>query len=158
MKQIQRKSQSFSLIEVLVFVAVLSVFFVTSAAVVTVSLRNMKYNEHKIRAVRYAQEALEWIRGEKETDWNLFVINHSAGGSGKSYCFNSSPIYGWPGTSGDCGASYSLDSFFKRDVAITRLDNSCTISCQVRVNVMVQWKDIGVGHTVPIQSVMSIWE
>ena len=76
------KKKSFTLIEVLIFVTILSLFFVVASAVTITSLQNLKVQEHKILATRYAEELLEWLRGEKEVDWNKF-INYRG-----NYCFN----------------------------------------------------------------------
>ena len=40
------QKDSFSLVELLVFVAILGIFFIMATSVVTVSLKNMKFNEH----------------------------------------------------------------------------------------------------------------
>jgi prepilin-type N-terminal cleavage/methylation domain len=59
--------KSFTLIEVLIFVTILSLFFVAAAAVTIVSLRNLKVQEHKILATRYAEELLELAKREKRS-------------------------------------------------------------------------------------------
>lgn len=145
-----KKNAAFSLIEVLVFTSILSLFFVVAAAVTTASLRNMKINEHKILATRYAEELLEWLRGEKETDWNAFVNNRS----NKNYCFSISPITSWP-SPGSCPANGGLNPpIYKREVTLTTTGGGF----QVRVSIVVSWQDLGHTYSVPINTVFSIWE
>lgn len=148
------KNNAFSLIEVLIFASILSLFFVAAAAVMTISLRNMKFNEHKILATRYGEELLEWLRGEKEDDWKVFF--NKALPNSKNYCFNTSPVPDvWPAV-GFCNANdYSLVSFLKREAIlnVSELDNK-----QLTVNITVQWKELGNTHSVNLKSVFTVTE
>lgn len=147
-----KKTAAFSLIEVLVFISILSVFFVVAMVVVTTSLRNMKVSEHKILAARYAEEGIEWIRSEKERiGWDTFTSLDSI--SGTTYCLNSLE---W--ISGTC-TTYALGNpvFFKREVVITNEGSPATI--QVNAVVTVKWLETGgVVYQVPIREVYRIWE
>jgi len=154
-----KKQQAFSLIEVLVFVSILSMFFVLAAAVVTFSLRDMKINEHKIIATQYADELMEWLRSQKEVDWETFYTKADI--NGLVYCFNEQVTSVTNITdliSGDCGAVYDgiegqSPEIFKREATLTTegLD-------QVNVLVEVEWKELGNSYKVPIKSVLTLWE
>lgn len=91
MKQIQKKQKNnndgFSIIEILVFVAIISFLFIALTATVTSALRRMGTAEHRVYATHYAEELQEWLRAEKESDWNTFVARDISG-SGTLYCFN----------------------------------------------------------------------
>jgi type II secretory pathway pseudopilin PulG len=139
--------KSFTLIEVLIFVTILSLFFVVAAAVTIASLRNLKVQEHKILATRYAQELVEWLRGEKEVDWNQFTTY-----TGK-YCFNSSPITSW-GSLGNC-SDYGLNNLYKREVNLTVQGNP---AYQVNVSITVLWQELGQTYKIPINTVFTVWE
>jgi len=139
--------KSFTLIEVLIFVTILSLFFVVAAAVTIASLRNLKVQEHKILATRYAQELLEWLRGEKEADWNQFVTHNG------TYCFNSSPITSW-GSRGNC-SGYGLNNLYKREVTLTVQGNP---AYQVNVSITVLWQELGQTYQIPINTVFTVWE
>ncbi|EKD96191.1 MAG: hypothetical protein ACD_24C00151G0001, partial [uncultured bacterium] len=78
----------FSFIELIIFVSLIPVIFITLAFLVTNSLFTTRINEHKILATHYAEELREWLRGAKEQNWVDFSINHNVGG----YCFDTSPI------------------------------------------------------------------
>ena len=130
-----KKTDGFSLLEVVIFTGVFAIFFVTALSITTAFLRDMKFNEHKITGAHYASEVLEWIRSEAEVDWQSFATNRAASG-GMPWCFNSNPINGWPGLSGAC-PSYGLVGLYKRDVKLTKnLSGS-----QVLVDVTVEWAD-----------------
>jgi len=142
-----RREKSFTLIEVLIFVSILSLFFVAATAVTITSLRNLKVQEHKTLATRYAQELLEWLRGEKEADWNQFATRTG------TYCFNSSPITSW-GSSGAC-SGYGLYNLYKREVILTPQGSP---PYQVNLSITVFWQELDQSYQVPLQTVFTIWE
>lgn len=149
----------FSLIEVVVFVGILSMFFVAGISVATYSLQTMKSNEYKIKATQYAEELMEWIKAQKEIDWKSFVTNRV--GSGNSYCFNSA-ITTWP-VSGAClltdfnlPSDYSsTNNVFRRNVSLSGGDSPVT---KVDINIEVQWKEPSGTITVPLTSTLTLWE
>lgn len=146
----RRRTLGFSLIEVLVFVSVISVFFVSAAAVVSIILRNMKVTEHKLIGTRYAEEAVEWLRSEKETDWNTFVT-HAPLSTGTEYCINTLT---W--SSATC--TYTMDNLFKRTVSVSSQQSADGFKYQVNAEVLVEWQEAGKTYQIPIDTVFSVWE
>ncbi|MFA6081724.1 MAG: type II secretion system protein [Patescibacteria group bacterium] len=144
--------KGFSLVEVLVFTAVLGLFFTAAMSVATYNLRTLKAQEHKILATRYAEEGNEWIKGEKESDWSTFIA-HDTSGMGTTYCLNS---LDW-GNLGDCGETYSLGSpsFFLRKLLITNTGSPVN---QVNTTVTVTWKEGVNDSNVSIKSVFKLLE
>ncbi|MFA5770473.1 MAG: type II secretion system protein [Patescibacteria group bacterium] len=142
----KKSHAGFSLVEVLVFTTILGLFFVAALTITTFNLKNMKIQEHKILATRYAEEAIEWLKEEKENDWSDFITH-----TGTNYCLNS---LAW--TSGVCG-TYSLGTpgFFKRDLLIT---NSGSPVDKVETTMTVSWEDMGTVLSVPIKTVFRILE
>lgn len=143
------KKKGFSLVEVLVFVTILSLFFVTAVAVTVFNLKNLKIQEHKIIATRLAEEGIEWAKQEKEDDWQIF-ITHS-----NSYCLNSSPL-DWS-VNTDCGSDYSLGppNIFNRVLNITGSGNPVNSVTAVST---VSWLENGAEQTVIIKSILNLWE
>jgi len=139
-------SKSFSLIEVLVFTAVLGLFFVAAMAVATFNIKNMKIQEHKILATRFAEEGIEWVKQEKEDDWTDF-IDHNDG----NYCLNS---LGWNPA---CGENYDLGTpaFFKRELTIVK---SGSPTDQIEGTITVYWKEGDNNFNVPIKTVFKLLE
>ncbi len=143
------KKNAFSLIEVLIFVSILSIFFVITASVTVVSLRNMKINEHRILATHYTEELVEWLRDQKETDWTTFSTRVA-----DDYCFNESPIDDdWVAT-GAC-TSYELSGIFNRDLIFSSVGDPAT---QVNVEIIVSWQELGNNYQVPLTTVFTRWE
>ena len=141
----------FSLIEVLVFITILGLFFVAAISVTTFSLKNMKISEHKILAAHYAEEGTEWVRNEKENDWETFVLKSS--GTGTLYCLNS---LNWS-TAVTCGENYALGTpaLFKREVTLT---NSGTPVSQVNIEVVISWIEGNQTMNVRVKTVVNLWE
>lgn len=142
-------SKGFSLIEVLVFTAVLGLFFVAALSVATFNIRNMKIQEHKILATRYAEEATEWLKQEKEDDWTMLVA-HNAG----FYCLNSLNWTTYSVTSPACALdNYISTTPFKRELSLTKPQPD-----QVSAIVTVTWKDMNTDLDVEIKTVFKLLE
>jgi type II secretory pathway pseudopilin PulG len=157
-----KEGKGFSLIEVLIFTTILSLFFTMAIAVIIASLRDMKSNEHKIIATRYAEELLEWVRGEKDIDWNDFATTKAGGntttsGSSITYCFNNETI-AWPTSTGECNADQLIQNIYKRDLTLSNIDCGSNLICKTNVRITVSWQDLGNKYTVPINTIFSIWE
>ena len=144
---------SFSLVEVLIFVSILSVFFVIAASMTITSIRNNEVNQHKILGTRYAEELLEWLRSEKEVDWKIFYSRAPLEPETKSYCFNNQ-LSNWTSIpTGNCGTSYTLDDVFRRWATLQQYGDD-----QMKVSVTVQWLEYGNTYSIPINTVFSVHE
>ena len=139
--------KSFTLIEVLIFVTLISLIFIALSYLITYSLHTTKINEHKILATHYAEELREWLRGEKEADWLSFVNDRMG-----TWCFNNKTL-SWGNNFGQC-SSYNLDNIFKRQVTLEK--NADTT--QVEVRIIVEWQELNNIYKVPINTIFSIWE
>ncbi len=146
----------FSLIEVLVFVGILSMFFVVAASVTVTSLRNMKISEHKLIATHYARELEDWLRNEKENDFATFAGNY-ASETGKTWCFAISPIAAWDLVDGSCGSTELISGLFKREV-ILRSYSSAGVVTSVSVDMTVSWLETGISYSVPVSTLFTIYE
>jgi len=140
-------AKGFTLIEILIFTSIVSVFFITAAAVSAFSLSIMRTNENRIYATHYAEEVSEWLLNEKDaSDWPTFS------GRVGAWCMNT---LAW--TSGSCpisgagsyalGAEYSRQ--FNRDVVLTAVGDG-TISSSITVS----WRDTNNNlMSVPINTI-----
>ena len=145
--------KAFSLIEVLVFVTVISLFFITAVTITTFSLRNSKTQEYRILATRFAEEGIEWVKQEKEDDWQLFTARDDSGGSGTTFCLNS---LDWNNKT-DCNQTYALGppNIFKRKLLITNSGNPVDI---ISTEVTVSWLESDVENKIVLKSVSNLWE
>ncbi len=151
--------EAFSLIEVLVFISIMSLFFVIAVSVTSTSVKYMSYNEHKILATKHAEDLIEWLRGVKDENWNTFVQRAGTTLVPKSYCFNDKLSAFGTFPSAPCGVNdYSgivglQPPIFKREAQLIVNGTG-----QVRVEVSVKWKEGATEYQVPLNTVFSIWE
>jgi Tfp pilus assembly protein PilV len=157
--------KAFSLIEVLIFVVVFSLLFITAAAIVTSTLRVTKENQNKIKASHFVEELREWLRSEKETNWggsvyvgsvNSFTEQVTQSSPTTSFCFNSSPISAWPST-GTSNCNFTLDGQFRRIATFSATVVNGFVN-QISANISTEWKNGEEIRLIPLQSVFSIWE
>lgn len=137
------KNKAFTLIEVLVFVSILMVFFVSALSVVAFSLRNLKSSEYKILASYYAQQAVEWLNSEKWNDWNSFFSK-----SNNNYCINT---LSWANT-GNCTSNFGTPAIFKRELFLNTVNN------QVEAQIKVYWLDVNNLQTLTIKKIFNSLE
>lgn len=149
MKQLNR---GFSLIEVLVFLTILSMIFIGAAVLGTASIRNSKNAENKIIASRHGEELLDWLRSQKEIDWLDFSTLKSSPDPGTTYCFNDEPVVKWP-TNTPCGSDL-MDGIFKREAILT-YDSSTD---RVNVEIKLTWSEGGNSYDVTTKGVFSLFE
>ncbi len=67
------EKQGFTLIEVLIFISVVSVVLITGASLALTSLYTLKNQQYKTIAQYHAVALLNWLELEKEKDWTNFV-------------------------------------------------------------------------------------
>lgn len=145
--------QGFSLIEVLIFLTILSLIFISAAVLGTVSIRNSKNSENRIIASRYGEELLDWLRSQKEIDWLAFVTTSSPN-PGTTYCFDTEPVTSWPISSGGCNSDQLINSLFSREATLTYDD----ASQRVNVEIHLTWSEGGNNYDVTTKGVFTLFE
>ena len=147
-----KKNLGFSLLEVLIFVSIIGLFFIAAASIATISLRAIQSNKNKILATRYAEELAEWIRGEKEADWQEFTTGIT-NKVNKTYCFYTSPIQIWPSQGACNGTSeQKIRGIFEREISLSLSGE------RVNVNIVVEWLEGNQTLSVPIKTVFEKFE
>lgn len=139
------KKFGFTLVEVLIVITFVSLLFVSIATLASTSLRTTKVNEHKIIATHLGEELREWIRGEKEKDWETFISDRVG-----TWCFNVEPI-AWSDTQ-EC--EYTLKDIFKRQAVI----NLNAEQTQATIAITVEWYENNSLFSIPITTVLSLYE
>ena len=131
-----------SLVEVLVAVGIISLVLVAIVAGVTLAIKNASFSKNQTSATRYAQEAMEWLRNQRDQDWNAFV-----GRNGRAYCLNN---LSW--STGSC--EYVLGGIFKREAILSGL----VTDPRIEVKVTVSWQDAGGTHQSELSSYFTKWQ
>ena len=143
------KQRGFTLIEVLIFATVLSIFFIIAAASINASLNRLKNDEYKILATHYAQELSEWLKFEKEADWNDFIDNIGT----TSPVTKSFHDLSWSNNNEPMGDP----PIFTREATFTEESIGGRI-VRVNVRIKVYWRHNGNVHNVSLSTILSVWE
>lgn len=131
--------RGFSLIEILIFISVFASVFIIILGIISYSTILMKNAEYRTFATYYADELVQWMRYQRDSLGYTELESRSG-----TYCFNSAAISDtWPST-GSC-ASYSLDSFFMRELEFSGDDD------QLAVEVRVSWLQFGASRNNTVQ-------
>lgn len=132
-----------TLFELVIAIAVAIVVVTGIAAVVTLSLRNANFARDQAQATRFAQDGLEWLRSERDKDWDSF---YSHTGTSLTWCLNN---LGWT-SPGACGTSRISGTFFSRWVEFSVVEPNKSLNVQVRVS----WTDNQGTHQSRIDTVL----
>lgn len=135
------------------FVSLLSLVFLGMAYVATYSVKNTKAAERRVVATHYGEELQEWLRGEKEVDWNAFVAK-AGSPTPLIYCVQTIPANVSALVAGTGCSTYGLSSLFKRELRMTRSEDST----QVTILISTSWQEGNNILQVPVNTVFSVWE
>ena len=131
-----------SLFEIMLALAITTLIIVAIVALTATSIRNTTFSKNKTLASRYSQEATEWLRGERDADFNAFKEWTET----PLYCF---PSLAWPPVAsiGACTSGQEIpNTLFKREISFTSsvLNGKTLIEASVRV----YWSDAQGLHEV----------
>jgi len=118
-----------SLFEVILALAVVALILITVVSLAAFSVRNSSYSKNKTIAESYVQQAVEWLRGQRDTNSAFFSKNGN-------YCLNNLSF----AITRKCSDSEKIaDTIFKRDLTISKSDvSSKTV---LKTEVTVSWSD-----------------
>lgn len=153
-------NNGFTFVEIMVFTTIISFLFISMTSTVINSLQRMQVTEHRLYANRYAEELVEWMRSEKEGDWDTFVSHDPSEGSGTIYCFNDaldfiSPNPWIPTTVNECpfdGIASTPPVIYRRYAMVTAVPPSFK---QVNVQIIVEWREGNKYYSVPLNTVFT---
>ncbi|MCA9372241.1 prepilin-type N-terminal cleavage/methylation domain-containing protein [Candidatus Woesebacteria bacterium] len=150
--------KGFSLIEILIFVSIISVILVAAAGYVIKLLFVLNVNRHKALASYYTEDTKAWLDGERETNWQTVVDASSV--SGTVYCLNNeleledqlSDFAEGACTTAD-GIGTRVPQIYKRELTLT---TNATQS-QVTASVVVSWVEGEKNQSVTLQTIYFPW-
>jgi len=135
-----------SLFEVVIAIGVVGIIIVGIVALASTSIRNSAFSRNNSLATRYSQEAIEWLRGRRDTDWVTF---HNNAVSSAIYCFDS---LAWSNL-GACSQSETITgTILRRQVAFTNIQPA-----QITAEILVIWQDSQGTHQVSTSTVFTDW-
>lgn len=131
-----------SLFEVVIALAISALIIVTLVALVSAAIRNSTFSKNKTLAARYAQDATEWLRGERDTDWDA-LSSRSSAGDGITWCLTT---LAWPASAGSCSGNFIGGTEFEREITLSYpnpLDPS-----NIQADISIKWSDSQGEHEV----------
>lgn len=118
-----------SMFEVVIAIFIISMIIVGVVSLSTFSLSNSIFSRNKTLAGKYSQEAIEWLRSEREKDFAVFKTNAVG-----TQCLNTLSL-----TTPPCQL---INNLFKRQVNFTVTDNPTIIKAEV----ITSWDDSKGSH------------
>lgn len=148
MRSYKKKStKGQSLFEVVLSLAVITVVVVALIILASNAIRNTTFSKNRTLATRSSQEAMEWLRGERDADWDAFSVRALI----PTYCL---PSLSWTQASiGTCSDTEVIaGTLLKREISFTSVaaDN-------IEVNVIVYWEDAQGLHEVRSATNLTDW-
>lgn len=140
-----------SLFEVIVAVGLVSVIMVALLSLSTVGVRNSSFSRNNVIATKYVQEATEWIRSERDTDWNDFVTHVGVTKLGGLDWSNLNTKIG------STAFSRSVKFTCKYDDGSGPVNKACNLANLIDVEVTVTWQDSQGTHEVKSLSNLTRW-
>lgn len=138
-----------SLFEVVLALALITLVIVALVILASNSIRNVTFSRNKTRATRLAQQANEWIRGQRDADWDAFAANATSCGSPPhTQCLNT---LSW-GNCGSCGDSELVGDIFKREISFPEVNAQ-----DILVETKVYWTDAQGVHEVRSTTILTDW-
>jgi len=140
-----------SLFELVIAIGISALIIVVLVSLTSNALQNAAFAKNETLAGNYAQEATEWLRGQRDSDVNNFETKVSSSFNVVK-CFNT---LSW-GAIGKCGTDETITGTpFVRQITFTLLDNPTKTI--VEADVTVSWTDSKGLHEVTNATDFSDW-
>ena len=140
-----------SLFEVVLALGVITAITVGIVSLTVNAMRNAAFSKNKTLAGRYAQEATEWLRSQRDTNFDTFADGNHVGTSPR--CF---PTLGWGGRVGSCLATDNISGtpLFR---IITFSSTAPSGKIIIQADIKVYWTDAQGYHEVRSATSFSDW-
>jgi len=135
-------NSGFTLVELLVALTLVMLVIVAVVGLAAVSIKTSYRAKGGTEAKRYAEEAMEWLRQEKKTNWDLFY--QKTGTAPTSYCLNQLNLASHP------PCSDTINGIYQREVKLERIADN-----QIKATVTVKWTDSQGTHLIPLTTVLA---
>ena len=130
----QMLNQGQSMFEVVLALFIITMIIVAVVILSTNSISNSLFSRSKTQASRYSQEAVEWLRNERETNSEDFVIATNTA----VYCLKSNPP-SFTETGACSSDEFITGTIFKRQVTFTTSD--VFSKSIINATVVTSWND-----------------
>jgi type II secretory pathway pseudopilin PulG len=150
----QKLNRGQSLFELVVAIGISALVIVVLVSLVSNALQNAAFAKNETLAGHYAQDTVEWLRGQRDADINSFVTNVSSS-FGITKCFNT---LAWSAV-GPCDASDKISGLFVRQITFKSINVvvSGVTKNIIEADITVSWTDSKGLHVVTNATDFSDW-
>lgn len=139
-----RLSKGQSFFEVIVALGLISIVLITLVAMAAASIRASVFSRNQTEANRFGEQAIEWLREEKNAGWTAFASHSPL----TNACFQNLEL-----TSQQSPPCTISGTVFARTLTLaTNLDTSITAT------VYTSWTDAQGNHTVSSSTLFANWK
>jgi len=142
--RLRRTKWGQSMFELLVAVFVVGITLTALLGLVTNSIGNTSFSRERTQAAKFTQEAVEWLRSERDSDWGVFKARSSPAGT--VYCLQS---LSWTSS---CGTI--ANSPFSREVTLI---NDPADPDLVEARIKTSWQDANGTHESRVTTYFTNW-
>lgn len=144
-----------SLFELVIAIGISALIIVVLVSLVSSALQNAAFAKNETLAGKLAQESTEWLRGQRDSDINIFITNVSSYPYEVARCFNS---LAWTAV-GPCGVGDNIAGLFVRQISFKQVNAVIdgVIKNIIQANVSVSWTDSKGIHEVTNATNFSDW-
>jgi len=134
--------------EIVIALAISALIITGIVSLVASSIRNSTYSKNSNQAAIYAQQATEWLRGQRDSDMDGFIIKAQSG----VWCLVE---LSWNLQRACIGGDEISDTLFKRQVNF----NITTVNTKtlIEADIVVTWQDSQGIHEVRSTTNFSDW-
>ncbi len=122
-----------SLFELIVAVAFISLVVLAVIGLATKSIDNSSFSRNRTLASRYTQSAVEWLRSQRDNDWNAFA---SRAQGGRTWCLRTLTSFNNPGPCGSGEYVLGTNNFWREAI----LDYNPGPPPRVEATVITSWR------------------
>lgn len=144
-----RSESGQSLFEVIIAIAVVAVALTALVSLGTNALGNAQFSENQSTGASLTQEALEWVREQRDLNWDDFVRDIDV--NGETWCLENLSF----NSPGECGSNDLIADRFTREVTLNTDDPN--IPQVVEVEVTTSWIESGNQKSSKANTVLTDW-
>lgn len=143
-----------SMFELVVAIGIIGLILLTLVSLATLSVKNASFSRNQSEAARLGQQALEWLRSERDKNLNTFVTSTT---TNQKICMTN-PLSWSSFPVGPCGTANTISGIFKREADFTATDeDGDTFIDKVEAVITVNWADSQGDHTVRNSTYFTDW-
>lgn len=133
-----------SLFEVIIAIGITSAILVAIINTAILSVRNTSFSRNKTLASRYSQQASEWLRSQRDENWQTFTTYSDA-----TWCLKD---LDWT-RARTCSDTDNITATpFKRELTLTTVSAN-----QIDAKITVFWNDSQGYHEVKVSTYYTDW-